>query len=135
MRAILVQRPVLAYIFFVYSAAPPEVRDLHSDAGRVIAGAVEDRLLEPAMLAGLFQQLRTAQQRDRDNPTIVAIFLLHIQGVSTGDIALRLDMSRSSVSHTLQIIYESLGIPRDQGSRIEQRQALRQAAHEQGLIA
>jgi ATP/maltotriose-dependent transcriptional regulator MalT len=129
-----VQRAELAEMLGGHAAAPPAASDLHSDAGRVIASAVEDRLLEPAMLAGLFQQLRTAQQRDRDNPTIVAIFLLHIQGISTGDIALRLDMSRSSVSHALQIIYESLGIPRDAGSRIEQRQALHQAAREQGLI-
>ncbi|MFZ1768149.1 MAG: hypothetical protein WAU00_03065, partial [Caldilinea sp.] len=61
-------------------------------------------------------------------------FLLHMQGVATGDIALRLDMSRSSVSHTLQIIYESLGVSREHGSRIDQRNALRAAAREQGLI-
>lgn len=130
-----VQRAELAEMLSVHSAAPPAASDLRADAGRVIADAVEGGRLEPVFLARLFQQLRTAQQRDRDNPTIVAIFLLHIQGVSTGDIAVRLEMSRSSVSHALQIIYESLGVPRDQGSRIEQRTLLRQAARDQGLIA
>lgn len=129
-----VQRAELAEMLTAHGAAPPKVNDLH-DAGHIIAGAVERGELTPVMLARTFQQLRTAHQRDRDNSTTVAIFLLHLQGVSTGDIALRLSMSRSAISHALQIIYESLGVPRDQGSRIEQRRHLQQAAQEQGLIA
>ena len=129
------QRAEIAEILNMHGAPAPEDAADHADAGRVITEAIECGLVAPSMLPQLFHRLRTAHQRDRDNPTVIAIFLLHIQGVSTGDIALRLDASRSSVSHALQIIYESLGVLRNQGSRIDQRNALRRAAQEQGLIS
>ncbi|MFN3978923.1 MAG: hypothetical protein ACK4SA_00900 [Caldilinea sp.] len=53
------------------------------------------------MLPLLFQRLRGVRQRDHENAAIVAIFLLHIQGVPSGDIAQRLHRSRSLISHTL----------------------------------
>jgi tetratricopeptide (TPR) repeat protein len=104
------------------------------EANRVIAAAIDRSLTAPAMLPLLFQRLRGVRQRDHENPTIVAIFLLHTQGVSSGDIAQRLHRSRSLVSHTLQSIYETLGVSRTQGTRIEQRAALIRAARAEGLL-
>ncbi|MFZ1771810.1 MAG: hypothetical protein WAU00_21545, partial [Caldilinea sp.] len=92
------QRAEIAELLGVHGVSPPHETDIHADAGRVVTDAIERGLIAPAMLTLLFRRLRTSQQRGRDNPTIVAIFLLHMQGVATGDIALRLDMSRSSVS-------------------------------------
>lgn len=130
-----VQRAEIAEMLAMHGASAPDKPAIYPDTEQVVADAIERGVMTPAMAPALFHRLRTAQQRDRDNPTVVAVFLLHIQGVASGDIALRLDASRSSVSHALQISYESLGVVRDQGSRIEQRNALRRAAQEQGLIA
>lgn len=130
-----VQRAEIAEMLAAHDASVPEHIAIHADAEQVVADAIDRSVITLAMAPALFHRLRTANQRDRDNPTVVAIFLLHIQGVSAGDISMRLDVSRSSVSHALQIIYESLGVARDQGSRIDQRNALRRAAQEQGLIA
>ncbi|MCB0149338.1 MAG: hypothetical protein KDE01_17015, partial [Caldilineaceae bacterium] len=80
-------------------------------------------------------QLRTAQERERDNPTVVAIFLLHTQGAPNQEIATTLSCSTSTVSHSLQSIYESLGVERSSGTRAEQRAALRRAAQARGLLA
>jgi DNA-binding NarL/FixJ family response regulator len=104
------------------------------ETNRVIAAAIERGLIAPAMLPLLFQRLRGVRQRDHENPTLVAIFLLHIQGVSSGDIAQRLHRSRSLISHSLQAIYETLGVSRSQGTRIDQRTALMQAARAEGLL-
>ena len=128
------QRAELAELLAVHGATAPETVETHGDAERVITAAVEQGLLTTEMVPALFRRLRTARHRDRDNPTITAIFLLHIQGVTAGDIALQLDISRSSVSHMLQAIYESLGVVRNRGSRIEQRHALHRAAQAEGLI-
>lgn len=115
--------------------APVEIpAAAHLEANRMIAAAIDRGLLDPAMLPLLFQRLRSGRQRGQENPTIVAIFLLHIQGVSSGDIAHRLHRSRSSVSHTLQIIYELLNVSRTQGTRIEQRIALLDAARAEGIL-
>jgi tetratricopeptide (TPR) repeat protein len=104
------------------------------ETNHVIAAAIERGLIAPAMLPLLFQRLRGVRQRDHENPTLVAIFLLHIQGVSSGDIAQRLHRSRSLISHSLQAIYETLGVSRAQGTRIDQRTALMQAARAEGLL-
>ncbi len=101
----------------------------------VIADAVAQGQLAASALPELLRQLRTAQEQERDNPTAVAIFLLHVQGVTSQEIGAKLACSRSTVSHTLQSIYESLGVARAAGTtRTEQRAALRRAAQARGLL-
>lgn len=104
-------------------------------ARSIIAAAVVDGLIVASALPDLFRQLRTAQERERDNPTVVAIFLLHTQGAPNQEIATTLSCSTSTVSHSLQSIYESLGVERSSGTRAEQRAALRRAAQARGLLA
>ena len=93
--------------------------------GQIVASALPE----------LFRQFRTAQERQRDNPTVVAIFLLHVQGVPSQEIGAALNCSRSTVSHSLQSIYEALDVDRTTGTRAEQRAALRRAAQARGLLA
>jgi len=104
------------------------------EANRIIAAAMERALISPIMASQIFHRLRSARQRYQENPTSVAIFLLHIQGVSTGDIAQRLNCSLSLISHSLQSIYETFDVSRKEGTRIEQRAALVQAARAEGLL-
>lgn len=104
-------------------------------ARRIIAAAVVDGQIVASALPDLFRQLRTSQERGRDNPTVVAIFLLHAQGAPGQEIATALSCSTSTVSHSLQSIYESLGVDRSSGTRAEQRAALRRAAQARGLLA
>lgn len=104
-------------------------------ARTVIADAVAQGELAASALPELFRQLRTAQDRQRDNPTAVAIFLLHVKGVTSQEIGTTLACSLSTVSHTLQSIYESLGVARTVGTtRAEQRAALRRVAQARGLL-
>ncbi len=107
------------------------------DAGArsVIAAAVVDGQIVATALPDLFRQLRTAQERERDNPTVVAIFLLHTQGLPSQEIAAALSCSPSTVSHSLQSIYDALGVGRTTGTRAAQRAALRRAAQARGLLA
>ncbi|MCB0048410.1 MAG: tetratricopeptide repeat protein, partial [Caldilinea sp.] len=104
-------------------------------ARSIIAAAVVGGQIVASALPDLFRQLRTAQERERDNPTVVAIFLLHTQGAPNQEIATTLSCSTSTVSHSLQSIYESLGVERSSGTRAEQRAALRRAAQARGLLA
>lgn len=106
----------------------------HLETNRVLADAIDRGLVEPAMIPLLLERLRSARRRERENPTALAVLLLHIQGVSSGEIAQRLLRSRSLVSHTLQMIYEIFGVSREEGSRVEQRSALRQAVRAEGLL-
>ena len=107
------------------------------DAGArsIIAAAVVKGQIVASALPELFRQFRTAQERQRDNPTVVAIFLLHVQGVPSQEIGAALNCSRSTVSHSLQSIYEALDVDRTTGTRAEQRAALRRAAQARGLLA
>ncbi len=117
---------------------PPlhHLNDVEDGSARsIIAAAVVDGQIVASALPNLFRQLRTAQERERDNPTVVAIFLLHAQGAPSQEIATVLNCSASTVSHSLQGIYESLGVDRNSGTRAEQRAALRRAAQARGLLA
>lgn len=128
------QRAEISELLTSHGVAAPIQSEGGAEAEHVIATAIEQGQIESTHLALLFQRLRTAQQRNRDNSTIVAVFLLHLQGAATADIALRLNVSRSAISHTLQVIYETFGVSREEGSRLEQRTALQRAAREQGVI-
>jgi tetratricopeptide (TPR) repeat protein len=128
------QRAEISELLTSHGVTAPIQPEGRTEAEHVIAAAIEQGQIELAHLSLLFQQLRTAQQRNRDNSTIVAVFLLHLQGAATADIALRLNVSRSAISHMLQIIYETFGVSREVGSRIEQRCALQQAVRAQKLM-
>jgi tetratricopeptide (TPR) repeat protein len=130
------QQAELAELLAARGAAAPigNSAPKYHEAKRVIAAAIESDLVEPAMIPLLIERLQSARRRNRNNSTAVAILLMHVQGVSTGDIAQRLAHSRSLVSHTLQMIYESFGVPRTEGSRIEQRSALMLAVRADGLL-
>jgi tetratricopeptide (TPR) repeat protein len=130
----LVQRAEISELLAAHGIVAPTLADARAEAEQVIAAAIEQEQIEPAQLTSLMARLRTAQQRQRNNTTIVAVFLLHLQGLGTADIALRLNVTRSAVSHTLQIIYEVFGVSREVGCRLEQRAALQQTAREQGVI-
>jgi tetratricopeptide (TPR) repeat protein len=128
------QRAEIRELLAAHGIVTPTLTDARTEAEQVIAAAIEQGQIEPAHLTLLMTQLRTAQQRQRNNATIVAVFLLHLQGLATADIALRLNVTRSAISHMLQIIYEMFGISRGAGSRLEQRTALQRAARVQGVI-
>lgn len=113
----------------------PSAADTGTDVDGVVAAAVEQGLVPADAVPALFLQLRTAAQRGRDNPTAVGVFLLHLQGRSVADICATLKCSPSVVSHTLQAVYEILGVSRRAGRRVDQRTALRSAARQRGLIA
>lgn len=116
--------------------APADTPPLaYLETNRVLADAIDRGLVEPAMIPLLLEQLRSARRRERENPTALAVLLLHIQGVSSGEIAQRLARSPSLVSHTLQLIYESFGVSRTKGSRVKQRSALMQAVRAEGLLS
>lgn len=128
------QRAEISELLTSHGVTAPIQSEGGAEAEHVIAAAIEQGQIESTRLALLFQRLRTARQRNRDNSTIVAVFLLHLQGAATADIALRLNVSRSAISHTLQIIYEIFDISREEGNRLQQRMALQRAAREQGVI-
>lgn len=128
------QRAEISELLTSHGVTAPIQPEGRTEAEHVIAAAIEQGQIELAHLSLLFQWLRTAQQRNRDNSTIVAVFLLHLQGAATADIALRLNVSRSAISHMLQIIYETFGVSREVGSRIEQRCALQEAVRAQKLM-
>lgn len=129
-----VQRAELAALLNARGAAVPTLAASCPGAEQVIADAIGQGQISAAQVVLLMQQLRTAQQRQRDNRMVVAVCLLHLQGLTTGDIASRLGISRSTTSHTLLIIYETFGVSRANGSRLEQRLALQQAMRTQGMI-
>lgn len=133
-RAPAALRAEIGELLTTRGVAVPTMAAGSPEAEQVITAAIEQGQVTAAHVALLLQQLRTAQQRQRDNAIIVAVCLLHLQGLATGDIALRLGISRSTTSHMLQIIYETFGVSRKMGNRLEQRTALQQAVRAQGLI-
>lgn len=134
LRASAARRAEIGELLAARGAAIPTPTAGSPEAEQVIAAAIEQRQIAATHVALLLERLRTAQHRQRDNATIVAVCLLHLQGLATGDIALRLNISRSATSHMLQIIYEAFGVSRATGTRLEQRAALQQTAQSQGLI-
>lgn len=134
LRAPAARRAELGELLSARGAAIPILTAGSPEAEQIIAAAIEQGQIVAAQVAPLLQRLRTAQQRQRDNAIIVAVCLLHLQGLATGDIALRLNISRSTTSHLLQIIYETFNISRATGNRLAQRTALHQAMRSQGLI-
>lgn len=134
LRAPAARRAEIGELLTLRGAAIPALKTGNPEAEQVITAAIEQGQVTAAHVALLLQHLRTAQQRQRDNAIIVAVCLLHLQGLTTGGIALRLGISRSTTSHMLQIIYETFGVSRDTGSRMEQRAALHRAVRAQGLL-
>lgn len=128
------QRAEIGELLSAHGAAIPSPPMGSLEVEQVIADAIAQGQITAAHVALLMQKLRTARQRQRDNQMIVAVCLLHLQGLTTSDIAARLNISRSSTSHTLKVIYETFGGSRASGSRLEQRLALQQIARTQGLI-
>lgn len=129
-----VQRAEISELLAAHGIVAPTLSDARTESEQVIAAAIEQGQIDPAHLTPLMARLRTAQQRQRNNATMVAVFLLHLQGQGTAEIALRLNITRSAISHMLQIIYEVFGVSRAMGNRLEQRTALQHEARTQELI-
>ena len=103
-------------------------------ARQVVANAIQNGQITAAMVPSLLSRLRTAHHHNRNNELAVAIFLLHLQKHSTHEISTILVRSLSSVTHTLQGIYEHMGKPRMHNRRATQLAEIYHAAKEQGLV-
>lgn len=103
-------------------------------ARQVVTDAIQNGQLAAAMVPSLLSRLRTAHRHNRNNELAVAIFLLHLQKRSTHEIATLLERSPSSVTHTLQGIYEHMGKSRMHNRRATQLAEIYHAAKEQGLV-
>jgi tetratricopeptide (TPR) repeat protein len=79
--------------------------------------------------------LMTAKQRRHPNPTLLAVFVLHLFGVKRTAIAERLDCSVENVRNYITTIYHHFKLPASNyRSREERRQHLVKIARERGYI-
>lgn len=87
-------------------------------------------------LPALQATLTTAQQRDKPNPVLIAVFGLYIQGATIKEIATQLQRAPSSIRNYVTTIYQIFGLaPSDYPSLQARRAQLRALARDRGFIA
>jgi len=87
-----------------------------------------------AGLPALCQMLTTAERRNRPNPTLIAVFGLHIHGASRKQIADQLGISEAAVRNYITLIYKIFGLTYDPKYRGARLKMLRELARQAGLI-
>jgi len=85
-------------------------------------------------LPALCQMLTTAERRNRPNPTLIAVFGLHVHGASRKQIADQLGISEAAVRNYITLIYKIFGLTYDPEYRRARLKMLRELAQQAGLI-
>jgi len=90
--------------------------------------------LAVAGLPALCQMLTTAERRNRPNPTLIAVFVLHVHGASRKQIADQLGISEAAVRNYITLVYKIFGLTYDPEYRRERLKMLRELARQAGFI-
>ena len=110
------------------STLDPIVRDVLER--EVAAGfLLMQKLPELAML------LRTAEERNATNPTLIAVFSLYVRGVTRPVIAESLGLSEASVRNYISHLYKLFQLSYDPAQRAMRRQQLHALACQAGFVA
>ncbi|MEZ4614686.1 MAG: hypothetical protein R2867_04110 [Caldilineaceae bacterium] len=105
-----------------------------SPAKQVLQELLESGKLQAEHYLRLEVELMTAKQRRRPNPTLVAVFALHIHGIKRRTIAERLECSTENVRNYITAIYQHFDLPAKAfHNRAARRQQLAKLARENGL--
>lgn len=112
---------------------------LGSIADETVKKALEQLLasgrLTVAGLPALCQMLTTAEKRNRPNPTLIAVFGLHVYGASRKQIASQLGISEATVRNYITRVYKIFGLTYDPEHRRERLRMLYELARQAGFIA
>lgn len=109
-----------------------------------IADATVRQTLEQLIVSGsltltglpvLCRLLTTAEKHSKPNPTLIAVFGLHVHGVPRKQIASRLGISEAAVRNYITLLYRIFGLTYNPERRRERFQMLREFARQAGLIA
>jgi len=87
-------------------------------------------------LPALQRRFTTAQQRNKPNPVLLAVFGLYVQGATVKEIATQLQRAPSSVRNYITTLYQIFELPLNNASGLQaRRKQLRMLAQQQGFIA
>ncbi|MBX3011115.1 MAG: hypothetical protein KF832_06385 [Caldilineaceae bacterium] len=96
---------------------------------------LREDVLRKEKLPELKRTLTTAQQRDKPNPVLIAVFGLYLQGANLKTIAAQLQRAPASIRNYISTIYQIFDLPSDgYASLRERRQQLRNLARQRGFL-
>jgi tetratricopeptide (TPR) repeat protein len=101
---------------------------------KVLTQLIASNCLSTTGLPRLCQMLTTAEKRNTPNPTLVAVFGLHVYGATREEIADRLGVSGAAVRNYITLIYKVFELTYDPKQRKQRQDALRALAQQAGFI-
>lgn len=101
---------------------------------KVLAQLIASNRLSVAGLPRLCQILTTAEKRNTPNPTLVAVFGLHVDGATREEIADWLGISGAAVRNYITLIYRIFNLTYDPKQRKQRQETLRALTQQAGFI-
>lgn len=101
---------------------------------KVLTQLIASNRLSAAGLPRLCQILTTAEKRNTPNPTLVAVFGLHVDGATREEIVDRLGISGAAVRNYITLIYRIFNLTYDPKQRKQRQETLRALTQQAGFI-